>query len=74
MRPRRDAAAVTTRRAALRAQQRVAYWIVLSYQDGQDLLSGIVPPAIRRQLLATLKRGRAESAEEYAARVSEAVR
>ena len=64
--------ATTARAAAIAAQAHVRYWVVLSYQDGLDLLAGIVPPAIRPQLLAVLKRGRAESAEEYAARVSEA--
>jgi hypothetical protein len=71
MKARADAPAVTARGAALHAEARVAYWIVLSYQDGLDLLAGIVPPAIRPQLLAVLKRGRAESAEEYAARCAE---
>jgi len=69
---RADAPAVTARSAALHAKARVAYWIVLGYQDGLDLLAGIVPPAIRPQLRAVLKRSRAESAAEYAARVSEA--
>jgi hypothetical protein len=50
----------------------VAYWIVLEYQDGLDLLAGTVPQAVRRQVRTDLKRGRAESAEEYTARVSEA--
>jgi hypothetical protein len=60
------------RRDELHAQGRVAYWLVVSYQDGLDLLAGKVPQAVRPQLLATIKRGRAESAAEYAARVSEA--
>jgi hypothetical protein len=72
MRPRQDAPAVTARRAELRRQQLVAYWVVLSYEDGLQLLAGKVPPALRPQLRTNLKRGRAESAAEYAARVSEA--
>lgn len=67
-----EAPAVTARAAALAAQQQVRYWVVLSYQDGLDLLAGTVPPALRPQLLGTLKRSRAESAEAYAARVAEA--
>jgi hypothetical protein len=67
-----DPRVVATRRDELHSQGRVAYWLVVSYQDGLDLLAGKVPPAVRPQLLATLKRGRAESAAEYAARVSEA--
>jgi hypothetical protein len=63
---------VTARLAELRAEQRVAYWIVLEYQDGLDLLVGKVPPAVRAQLLTIIKRGRAESTEEYVARLQEA--
>ena len=63
-----------TRADTLAAQRHTAYWIVLSYQDGQDLLTGQVPAAVRAQLLTLLKRGRAESAAEYAARVAEADR
>lgn len=37
-------------------------------------LTGQVPAAVRAQLLTLLKRGRAESAAEYAARVAEADR
>jgi hypothetical protein len=65
-RPTRD------RAADLAARGQVQYWVVLSYQDGLDLLAGTVPAALRPQLLTVLKRSRAESAEEYAARVSEA--
>jgi hypothetical protein len=65
---------VTRRAAALHAQTCVAYWIVLSYQDGLDLLAGTVPAALRPQLRTLLKRGRAESADEYAARIAEATR
>jgi hypothetical protein len=67
-----DPRIVAARRDELHAQGRVAYWLVVSYQDGLDLLAGKVPAAVRPQLLATLKRARAESAEEYAARVSDA--
>jgi hypothetical protein len=64
---------VTRMRAdALCAQRRTAYWIVLSYQDSVDLLAGVVPPAVRRQLLPMVKRARAESGEEYAARIAQA--
>jgi hypothetical protein len=72
MRIKPDPRTVATRRDELHAQGRVAYWLVVSYQDGLDLLAGKVPAAVRPQLLATLKRARAESAEEYAARVSDA--
>jgi hypothetical protein len=58
------------RLAELRAQQRVAYWIVLSLQDGLDLLAGRVSAAVRKQALV-VKRGRAETADAYAARLSE---
>jgi hypothetical protein len=67
-----DPRTVAARRDELHDQGRVAYWLVVSYQDGLDLLAGIVPTAVRPQLLATLKRGRAESAAEYAARVGDA--
>jgi hypothetical protein len=67
-----DDPAVTARAAVLGTAGVVRYWVVLSYQDGRDLLAGTVPCALRPQLLALLKRGRAESAEEYAARVAEA--
>lgn len=67
-----DPRMVATRRDELHAEGRVAYWLIVSYQDGLDLLAGIVPASVRPQLLATLKRGRAESAAEYAARVDEA--
>jgi hypothetical protein len=67
-----DPRVVAARRDELHAQGRVAYWLVVSYQDGLDLLAGQVPAAVRSQLRATLKRARAESAAEYAARVSEA--
>lgn len=65
-----DAPAVTRRRAELARLQQVAYWIVLSGQDAFDLLAGHVPPAVHAQALV-VKRGRAESAEEYAARLAE---
>jgi hypothetical protein len=67
-----DPRTVAVRRDELHVQGRVAYWLVVSYQDGLDLLAGQVPAAVRSQLRATLKRGRAESAAEYAARVSDA--
>lgn len=63
---------VAARAAALTARAHVQYWIVLGYQDGLDLLAGRVPVTLRPQLLAVLKRSRAESAAEYAARVDEA--
>jgi hypothetical protein len=72
MRSKPDPRTVAARRDELHAEGRVAYWLVVSYQEGLDLLAGIVLGAVRPQLLATLKRGRAESAAEYAARVSEA--
>jgi len=72
MRIKPDPRIVAARRDELHAQGRVAYWLVVSYQDGLDLLAGQVPAAVRPQLLATLKRARAESAAEYAARVAEA--
>jgi hypothetical protein len=67
-----DPRIVAARRDELHAEGRVAYWLVVSYREGLDLLANKVPSALRPQLLATLKRGRAESAEEYAARISEA--
>jgi hypothetical protein len=73
MKPRpKEALAVRVRAAELAERRLVRYWVVCSYQDGLDLLRGIVPPDVRSHLLALLKRGPAESAEEYAARVSEA--
>jgi hypothetical protein len=63
---------VAARAAAIRARGHVQYWLVVGYQDGLDLLAGRVPVTLRPQLLAVLKRSRAESAEEYAARISEA--
>jgi hypothetical protein len=63
----------TRKRAdALRATRHTAYWIVVSYQDGLDLLAGMVPRAVRQQLLPEVKRARAESADEYAARIAQA--
>jgi hypothetical protein len=63
----------TRKRAdALRATRHTAYWIVVSYQDGLDLLAGIVPRAVRQQLLPEIKRAKAESGEEYAARIAQA--
>jgi hypothetical protein len=71
--PQHTAGMTTKARAAdLACRRRVQYWVVLSYQDGLDLLAGRVPGALRPQLRAVLKRSRAESAEEYAARVAEA--
>lgn len=67
-----DPPAVLRRAAALGAAGQVRYWVVLSYQDGLDLVAGRVPDALRPQLLTQLKRGQAESAAEYAARVAEA--
>jgi hypothetical protein len=72
MKARADGPKVTKRRAELQALHLVAYWVVLSYQDGLDLLAGHVPNAVRAQVRTDLKRGRAESAAEYAARVREA--
>lgn len=69
----RDAAAVEARAAELAAAGRVQYWIVVSYQEGLDLLAGRpVPAGVRAQLLSGHKRGLAESADEYAARIKEA--
>ena len=65
-------APVADRAATLQARGHVAYWIVVGYQDGLDLLAGRVPAAVRAQLLTTLKRARAEGAAEYAARIAEA--
>jgi hypothetical protein len=65
-----DPPAVTARRAELARLGHVAYWIVLSGQDAFDLLAGHVPPAVRTQALV-VKRGRAESADAYAARLAE---
>jgi hypothetical protein len=63
----------TRKRAeALKATRHTAYWIVVSYQDGLDLLAGIVPRAVRQQLLPEIKRAKAESADEYAARIAQA--
>jgi hypothetical protein len=63
----------TRKRAdALRATRHTAYWIVVSYQDGLDLLAGMVPRAVRQQLLPGIKRARGESADEYAARIAQA--
>jgi hypothetical protein len=67
-----DRRVVRARRDALHAAGQVAYWIVLSYQDGLDLLAHTVPAAVRAQVRTNIKRSRAESAEEYAARVAEA--
>jgi hypothetical protein len=66
-----DPPAVRARAAALARRTHVAYWIVLSGHDGYELLAGRVPAAVRGQVLDEVKRGRAESAEEYAARVAE---
>ena len=63
---------VNARLAELKAAARIPYWVVLSYQDGLDLLAGKVPDALRTQILTLCKRGRSESAEEYAARIEEA--
>lgn len=64
-----------TRRAdALKATHHTAYWIVVSYQDGLDLLAGMVPKAVRQQLLPAIKRVKAESADEYAARMAQATK
>jgi hypothetical protein len=67
-----DDSTTAARAAEIRARGEVQYWLVYGYQDGLDLLRGVVPVSLRPQLLSVLKRGRAESAEEYAARVSEA--
>jgi hypothetical protein len=61
-----------TRADRLAVRRRTAYWIVLSYQDGLDVLAGVVPRTVRQQLLPLLKRARAESTDEYLARVAEA--
>jgi hypothetical protein len=62
----------TRKRAeALRERRHTAYWIVVSYQDGVDLLAGMVPRAVRQQLLPEIKRAKAESADEYAARIAQ---
>ena len=66
-----DPPAVTRRARALARRGLVAYWIVLSGQDSYDLLAGRVPAAVRTQVMDGVKRGRAESAAEYAARVAE---
>ena len=71
MRPCPDRPAVTARQATLARDTQVAYWIVLSGPDAHALLAGRVPPAVRRQVMQLVKRGRAESAAEYAARVDE---
>lgn len=71
MHRRADSPAVTRRGAAIARQAQVGYWIVLSGPDAHALLEGWVPPAVRRQVLQLVKRGRAESAAEYAARVAE---
>jgi hypothetical protein len=64
-----------TRRAeALRARRQTAYWIVVTYQDGLDLLAGMVPRAVRQQLLPEIKRAKAESGEEDAARIAQATK
>jgi hypothetical protein len=65
---RRDPPAVSARAADLHAQARVAYWIVLSLQDGFDLLAGRVPPAVQQQALV-VKRDPTETADAYAARL-----
>jgi hypothetical protein len=66
-----DPPAVTKRQAALARDTQVAYGIVLSGQDGYELLAGRVPETVRAQVVHLVKRGRAESAEEYAGRLAE---
>jgi hypothetical protein len=72
LKPRRgDAPEVTARDRELRAGRRVAYWVVVSYHDGMELLAGRVSAPVRSQLVPMLKRARAASAEEYQARIAE---
>ena len=63
---------VDTRAAELKSQGQVAYWVVLSYQDGLALLAGSVPATVRAHVQRLLKREPTEGAAEYAARVAEA--
>jgi hypothetical protein len=71
MRRAADPPAVTRRARTLARRGLVAYWIVLSGQDSYELLAGQVPAPVRTQVMDGVKRGRAESAAEYAARVAE---
>jgi hypothetical protein len=71
MTTRPDPPAVTRRAQRLTRERQVAYWMVLSGPAARALLAGWVPPEVRRQVLQLVKRGRAETADEYAARVAE---
>lgn len=64
--------AAKARAAELAARAQVQYSVILSYQDGLDLLAGRVPEHLRPQLLAAVKRDRQETAEAYALRIGEA--
>jgi len=66
-----DPLEVSAAAAAMAARGAVQYWVVVSYRDGLELVRGRVPAALRAQVLTLLKRGRAESPAEYAARVGE---
>jgi hypothetical protein len=71
MKTQADPRAVLDRQATLAREALVGYWIVLSLQDGYDLLAGRVPAKVRVQVTNLLKRGPAESEEEYAGRLAE---
>lgn len=66
-----DRPAVTARAEQLKLLAQVPYWIVVSYQDGQELSEGRVPASIKAQVLNLLKREVEESQAAYIARISQ---
>lgn len=66
-----DLPMVIARAATIHQADHVPYWIVLDYQDGLELLKGLVPDTVRSQIVGALRREPTEGQAEYLARVAE---